>query len=52
MKVPSRTASRAHHIICPLCERGALDLLGTGASPAAAVAGCRCSAPRWRPCVR
>jgi Zn finger protein HypA/HybF involved in hydrogenase expression len=28
MKVPSRTASRAHHIICPFCESGELISLG------------------------
>ena len=30
MKVPSRTASRARHIICPLCESGELVTLGEG----------------------
>lgn len=28
MKGPSRMASRAHHIICPLCESGGLVLFG------------------------
>jgi hypothetical protein len=28
MKVPSRMASRAHHIICPFCELGELISLG------------------------
>jgi ribosomal protein L37AE/L43A len=28
MRVPSRTASRAHHIVCPFCESGQLVALG------------------------
>jgi hypothetical protein len=30
MKVPSRTASKAHHIICPFCESGELVSVGPG----------------------
>jgi hypothetical protein len=30
MRVPSRTASKAHHIICPFCESGELISVGPG----------------------
>jgi ribosomal protein L37AE/L43A len=30
MRVPSRTASGAHHIVCPFCESGELVSLGPG----------------------
>ncbi len=32
MKVPSNTASRADHIICPFCESGELVSLGPGSA--------------------
>jgi len=30
MRAPSRTASRAHHIVCPFCESGELVTFGPG----------------------
>ena len=30
MRVPSRTASRARHIVCPFCESGELASVGPG----------------------
>ncbi|HZB10971.1 MAG TPA: hypothetical protein VE525_17845 [Rubrobacter sp.] len=30
MRVPSRTASRTHHTVCPFCESGELVPLGQG----------------------
>jgi hypothetical protein len=30
MRVPSRTASRAHHTVCPFCESGELVFFGPG----------------------